>query len=301
MSARLPDELLTTAQVAELLKIHPKQVYRLVKEGLPGKRVGGDWRFPRAEVLAWVNRGGSRPSDPAGYPHSASHADAPPPLLAANGDVAVELLLGLCNSGGGPLVGFVQADRGQALELLGRGAVLVAGSHGEGPPARIGDARLARIHLVRRAIGLAVAAGRRAPRLAELRRLRIAGRPPSAGVVAHFERALREEGIDPRTIAQRSTALASHGEVACALLRGEADVGLLTRAWAHRVGLAFRALAEESYGLLVRATDLGDARVVRLCEIAQSERYRAALAGIPGYDAAAAGDIRYDTGATRAA
>jgi len=44
----------------------------------------------------------------------------------------------------------------------------------------------------------------------------------------------------------------------------------------------------------VRAADLGDTRVVRLCEVAQSEEYRRAVAAVPGYDAAGSGDIRYD-------
>ena len=44
----------------------------------------------------------------------------------------------------------------------------------------------------------------------------------------------------------------------------------------------------------MRARDLGDPRVVRLCEVAQSPRFRAAVEAIPGYDAAGAGDVRYD-------
>ena len=37
-----------------------------------------------------------------------------------------------------------------------------------------------------------------------------------------------------------------------------------------------------------------DARVVRLCEVAQGRAFRAEVGAIPGYDAAGAGDIRYD-------
>ena len=61
-----------------------------------------------------------------------------------------------------------------------------------------------------------------------------------------------------------------------------------------RAGLAFLPLATEAYGLIVKARDLGDARVVRLCEVAQGRAFRAEVGAIPGYDAAGAGDIRYD-------
>ncbi len=43
--------LLKSVEVAALLNVHPKHVYRLLRRGLPGRRVGGDWRFDRDEVL----------------------------------------------------------------------------------------------------------------------------------------------------------------------------------------------------------------------------------------------------------
>jgi putative molybdopterin biosynthesis protein len=49
------DELLTSAEVARLLRVHPKHLYRLLRQGLPGRRAGrGHWRFRRDEVLAWL-------------------------------------------------------------------------------------------------------------------------------------------------------------------------------------------------------------------------------------------------------
>lgn len=302
---RRPDPLLTTTEVAKLLQLHPKQVYRLVREGLPGRRVGGEWRFLRREVIEWVERGGSNRGAAPPAPPAATVAigplDAPaasataglPPLVAANGDLAIERLLGLVNSAR-PVIGFVPADRERAIRLLEEGAVLAAGSHGKGPPARLGEIRLARIHLVRREIGLLAPRARKVPALTALPRLRFASRPSSAGVVAHLERAVSEARLTMEQVLSHARPMDSHRDVACAVLRGDADVGLATRAWASITGLAFRALAEESYGLLVRASDLGDPRVVRLCEAAQGPSYRALLEVIPGYDATDAGLIHYD-------
>lgn len=48
--------MLTSVEVAQLLHVHPKHIYRLLRQGLPGHRVGrGHWRFHRAEVLAWFD------------------------------------------------------------------------------------------------------------------------------------------------------------------------------------------------------------------------------------------------------
>src|SRR5437016_12770298 len=44
------DEILTAGEVAELLQIHPRTVYKLVKEGsIPGRKFGGGWRFSKGE------------------------------------------------------------------------------------------------------------------------------------------------------------------------------------------------------------------------------------------------------------
>jgi excisionase family DNA binding protein len=49
-----PDALLTTKDVAALLRVHPKHVYRLMRGGLPAHRVGGEWRYVTSEVLQWA-------------------------------------------------------------------------------------------------------------------------------------------------------------------------------------------------------------------------------------------------------
>src|SRR5829696_7244675 len=48
-------EVLTLDQVAELLQLEPAAVADLAEAGeLPGRRIGDDWRFSRAAVLAWL-------------------------------------------------------------------------------------------------------------------------------------------------------------------------------------------------------------------------------------------------------
>jgi len=50
------DEILTPSQVAALLQIHIKTVYRLTEEGvIPGNRIGRSWRFNKMEILDLVS------------------------------------------------------------------------------------------------------------------------------------------------------------------------------------------------------------------------------------------------------
>jgi molybdate-binding protein len=81
--------------------------------------------------------------------------------------------------------------------------------------------------------------------------------------------------------------------VVCAVVRGDADVGLASVAWAHRVGLECIPLCQESYGLAIRASLLGDPRVVRLCEMAQSPDFRREVGSVAGYRTPQTGSISY--------
>lgn len=56
MPADESGEILTTEAASKLLKLSPKEVVRQVKEkGLPGRKIGREWRFRRSEVVAWVS------------------------------------------------------------------------------------------------------------------------------------------------------------------------------------------------------------------------------------------------------
>ncbi|HEY4102988.1 MAG TPA: helix-turn-helix transcriptional regulator [Polyangiaceae bacterium] len=287
--ARGQGALLTTADVAALLRVHPQHVYRLLRSGLPARRVGGEWRFNSDAVLAWAG-GRSRKLVTAVEEFTAASR---PPLLAANGDLVVELLLAQLGSAPGALLGLVPADRTSGLELLRNGRVLMAGYHGSDIPTDVDGQRLAFIHLVDRCVGLARRPRIKLRSLRQIRGLRLASRPETAGIRQHFDRALREGGADPRAIHAHAALLPSHSTVACAVARGDADLGVTTEAWAARVGLKFRAICDESYGLLVPAALLGDPRITQLCETAQSSRFRHDVAGIAGYQARHAGTIRY--------
>jgi excisionase family DNA binding protein len=46
------EDIMTPSEVATLLKMHLKTVYKLAEKGaIPGKRLGRSWRFSRKAVL----------------------------------------------------------------------------------------------------------------------------------------------------------------------------------------------------------------------------------------------------------
>lgn len=48
-------EVLTPAQLAELLQVEEEAVVELAEQGeLPARKVGEEWRFSRSAVLAWL-------------------------------------------------------------------------------------------------------------------------------------------------------------------------------------------------------------------------------------------------------
>jgi putative molybdopterin biosynthesis protein len=289
--------VLTTTDAARLLRVHPKHVYRLLRRGLPGHRVGGEWRFFADELLRWSGAPTTSSETPESPPPDRDplppRAPRPPSLLAANGDLAVERLLARLGGDGARALGFVQADRGEGLELLRRGEVLAAGCHGGEIPGMLEQHRLAFIHLVDRQVGLVHRHGIRVGSLKSLGRRRLASRPATAGVRLHFDGELTRLGVDAEALHARSTLFSSHREVVCAVARGEMDLGLATVAWARHVGLECAPFCREIYGLLVRADSLADPRVVRLCEVAQSASFRAEVAAIAGYRTALAGTITF--------
>jgi excisionase family DNA binding protein len=276
--------LLTSREVALLLRVHPKHVYRLLRAGLPGLRVGGEWRFERARVLSWAESRGRRGPEAA---------DAP--LVAANDDEAVAILLDAVGAEGPP-VGWVRADSGRALDLVAHGRAMVAGFHRRDVPLRAGARRLARIRLVEREVGLVGRPGRGAPRLAWCAERRMASRPSTSGSRSLLDPALEAAGIPPADVAARARCEPTHLAVVSALLRGEADVGVTSRDWAERAGLPFRPLGVERYDLLVPADDLGAPTVLRLCAAAASRAVRRRLGTLPGHSGSDAGTIRGEGG-----
>jgi len=84
-------DLLTTRQLQDVLKVDRTTIYRIVKRGeLPAIRVGNQWRFPRREVEAWLHEHAllEAPAGAAGTAANGAFAELSPPDTAAGSGVA---------------------------------------------------------------------------------------------------------------------------------------------------------------------------------------------------------------------
>jgi excisionase family DNA binding protein len=71
------DDLLTTKQLQDLLQVDRITIYRMLNDGrLHGFKVGGQWRFPRQDIEAWLQQQ-SRLSGPMA---STAHDEAASPM-----------------------------------------------------------------------------------------------------------------------------------------------------------------------------------------------------------------------------
>jgi excisionase family DNA binding protein len=49
-------EIMTPREAAEYLSVHVRTIYRLVKNGdIPGRKVGGSWRFKKNALDDWLS------------------------------------------------------------------------------------------------------------------------------------------------------------------------------------------------------------------------------------------------------
>lgn len=61
---RFMEELLTTRELADLLRLNEKKVYQLVRKGdIPRVRITGKWLFPKWHVLRWIDERVQREKD----------------------------------------------------------------------------------------------------------------------------------------------------------------------------------------------------------------------------------------------
>jgi excisionase family DNA binding protein len=51
----MDEQMMTVEQLAELLQVSPRTIYRLLRGGdLPALRIGHNWRFDRRDISRWL-------------------------------------------------------------------------------------------------------------------------------------------------------------------------------------------------------------------------------------------------------
>ena len=199
------------------------------------------------------------------------------------------------------LLPFARVGSLRGLELLERGWAQLAGCHLLHPSGqynlpfmgpRLRAQATAVVSLAWRTQGLMVAPGNPLgiASLSDLRRpeVRLVNRNPGSGTRLLLDQELARLGINPREVQGYDHEVGSHLEVALAVRRGEADVGLGIQAVAELVGLEFIPLRSERYDLVFG--QVSDRFREALIETMRSERFRS-RAALGGYDLDACGQV----------
>ncbi len=207
-------------------------------------------------------------------------------LIIAGCDPAAGLLAAIYRRQGGLRMLVLTRTSGEALGLVDRGLIHVAGVHladeRTGNAAALAahhlDHDLALLHVARWEEGLAIAPGLalKSAAAAARAKLRWVGRPAGAGA-RRCQDLVRGDRPAPRHAAR------DHRGVVEAIKSGWADVGVSIRLASEEGQLAFLPACEEPYDLCFRSKDAADARLAALVRAVRSTEYRHLLGDLPGY------------------
>lgn len=227
---------LSAAELARYLGVHQKQVYRLLKRGLPGTQATGKWAFDKAQVDRWLAQDAQSSGPPT------------PPVIAGEEDPFVDQLF----SAEDLPCGHSHAPMEQALGWFNGGRVSAAtfeftrGDCRWGWPPELVGRSLNTLWLGRRQLGVAHRPGTPTIDLVSLgdaRRLRLGLRTVGAASRTLLEHRLLRAGLPVDRILAGQPEYPSHQELIRGLYTGEIDAALVPHHQARRWGLESTPIA----------------------------------------------------------
>lgn len=290
------DEMLTTKELAELLRLNEKKVYQLVRDGgVPHVRIAGKWLFPRKHVMRWLDEQVHRERDIR---------------IMGSDDVLVDRLISLYSREQYPesMAFYAAMGSTKGIDALSRKKGHACCTHildtetGEyNLPvlARLmPDRQYVVINLWYRKQGLIVKKGNPLGigSLADVarRKATFINRNKGSGTRVLLEYLLGEEEIDERDITGFTDEVDSHLGVALRVLFGEADAGVGIEYVTHPLGLDFVPIREERFDLVV-PKELWSTGIVReFVSYLDPPRIKKISRNLPGYDLRETGKVIFE-------
>lgn len=275
------EELLTTKEVARLLRLNEKKVYQLVNLGqIPHVRIAGKWLFPKREILRWIK----------------GHTEREKDLFLAGSDdpVLVRLLRDYSQARGLESMAFYSAVGSHGgLLALKEGKVHGSCCHLLDPESGeynlpflkrvLPEGSYAVVTLWHRRQGLLVRKGNplgiRNLKDVANKGARFVNRNRGTGTRLLLDMILAQEGLSPEAITGYTHEVPSHLEVGIKVFLGEGDAGIGIEYVAHLLTLDFVPLKEERFDLVL-SEEVWDTKKVREFLDFLSSRV---LKPVPGY------------------
>ncbi len=211
-------------------------------------------------------------------------------LLVAGCDPALRMLA--LRSGNAR---WLNAGTGAAVDLLVQRRAHVAGVHSltERDRRRIRGAVL--VHLATWPLGIATRVGNPLGirGVVDLARedVRLVNRESGASARGLLDQLLANVGLASWLVRGYADEARSHDAVALTIALGAADVGLTTQAAAAAHGLEFRQLSEESFNLVVTASEAERPELQGLLATARTPAFRRDVGALPGYGTTRSGQL----------
>ena len=292
----MPNDYLTTAEVADYLRLKERKVYDLVRQGhIPCSRATGKLLFPRQHIDMWVL---------SHLEGDQAQRQPPPPVLAGSQDPLLEWAV---RESGSDLASLCHGS-GDGVRRLLEGKAMLAGIHllnaasgryNEPAALGLGGVRdLIVLHWATRRQGLLVASGnplgiRSVSDIAQQGAM-LAYRQPGAGAAQLLNCLLQRAEVANEALNWAAHPALSEDDLALTIAQGEADVGLGMESAAQRQQLDFIPLVEESFDLVMHRRSYFEPAVQALFEFAREPRFAQRASTLRGYDVSQLGRVLYN-------
>lgn len=293
-------KLLTTAEVAEYLRLKERKIYDLVQQGeIPFARLTGKLIFPQEAIDLWVMQH---------LEGDQLNRQPPPPVYAGSSDPLLDWALREANTG------LAQLCHGSAdgVQRLLQGQAQLCGIHIIDPasdqfnqPSHCGLGGLRDLVIIRwakRQQGLIIAPGNplniKTLACLSAHPLRVVQRQHGAGAQTLLEHLLTQQGLPALPPTKPGQTALDEDAVAIEVSSNRADCGLGIKAAAQRHGLDFIPLINESLDLAMRRRTFFEQPVQRLIALTADPARQVGLhqraQQMAGYDLSECGQVIYN-------
>jgi putative molybdopterin biosynthesis protein len=291
------EELLTTKELADLLRLNEKKVYQLIRGGdIPHVRIAGKWLFPKEHVMRWIDENVQRERNI---------------LIVGSDDILLARLLAFYSREQFPqsLTFYSSVGSMKGIEALAHRKGQVCCVHlldvqtGEyNLPflnRHLAPQKYIVVNLCYRKQGLIIQKGNplgiKDLRDVVKKGLRLINRNEGSGTRVLLEYLLGEKGLAGKEIVGFANEVDTHLEVALKVLFGEADVGLGIEYVAHLLPLDFIPLREERFDLVL-PKELWPTQVIkRFLSYVNPAPLQRLMSSLPGYNLQDTGKIIFES------
>jgi putative molybdopterin biosynthesis protein len=290
------DDLLTTRELADFLRLNEKKVYQLIREGnIPHVRIAGKWLFPKKHIIGWIDENVQREKDI---------------LIVGSDDILLSRLLSVYSREKFPhsLAFYSPVGSLRGIEALSQKKGQACCVHLLDMETGEYNLPLLRRHLSSqeyivltlwyRNQGLIIKKGNplgiRGLEDVVKKSAKFVNRNEGSGTRFLLDYLLAQKELEVEEINGYADAVDTHLEVALKVFFGEADVGIGIEYVTHLLPLDFIALQEERFDLVIPRTFWSSKVIKGLISYIDPVKIHRFSRTLPGYNLKDTGKVIFE-------